>query len=162
MIARSRSCSHIPFQKVRLMKSLSSTVLIAGCAFTVLCTVYLSSMTPEAVQAGTLKAETMTKPSVYRHFVLFKFAESATAEQVQSVCEAFAKMPEKIDTIKGYETGINISPENKNKGFTHGFLLTFDDQAGLETYLPHPDHKAFGASLKGLIDDVLVFDYVSP
>jgi hypothetical protein len=97
----------------------------------------------------------------YRHVVLFKFAETATPEQIKTVEQAFRELPTKIDTITGYEWGTNVSPEGKDGGFTHCFFLTFKDKAGLEVYLPHPDHKAFGAQLKGLIDKVLVIDYVA-
>ena len=101
------------------------------------------------------------KKPVYRHFVMFKFEESAKPEQIQGVVDAFKALPGKIDTIKGFEMGTNVSPEGHDKGFTHGFLVTFDDKAGLEKYLPHPAHKEFGGSLKGILKDVLVFDYVT-
>jgi quinol monooxygenase YgiN len=39
--------------------------------------------------------------------------------------------------------------------------VTFKDKAALERYLPHPEHKKFGAQLKGLLDKVLVVDYVA-
>jgi hypothetical protein len=96
----------------------------------------------------------------YRHIVLFKFADDAPAEKIRAVEKAFAALPSQIDTIKGYEWGTNVSPENLAQGFTHCFLVTFADKAGLETYLPHPAHKAFGKSLSGLIDKVLVIDFV--
>lgn len=94
-----------------------------------------------------------------RHIVCFKFSEKATPEKIAMVEKAFAELPEKIDTIQAFEWGTNVSKENKAKGFTHCFLVTFKDQAGLDTYLPHPAHKAFVAKLDGLIDDAFVFDY---
>ncbi|GAA5482925.1 Dabb family protein [Haloferula sargassicola] len=96
-----------------------------------------------------------------RHLVFFKFSDTATPEKIERVEKAFAELPEKIDTIVAFEWGINISKEQKDKGFTHAFQLTFKDQAGLDAYLPHPAHKAFGAKLAGLIDDVFVFDYIA-
>ncbi|MBL9143378.1 MAG: Dabb family protein [Verrucomicrobiaceae bacterium] len=98
---------------------------------------------------------------VYRHVVLFKFKDSATPEQVKAVEDAFRALPTKINTITGYEWGTNVSPEGKNDGFTHCFFVTFKDKAGLEVYLPHPDHKAFGTLLRPILDKVLVVDYVS-
>jgi len=97
----------------------------------------------------------------YRHVVLFKFAPSATAEQIQLVEKAFQELPKQIDTIQDFEWGTNVSPEGKDDGFTHCFFVTFKDKAGLEVYLPHPAHKEFGAKLKGLIDKVLVVDFVA-
>jgi hypothetical protein len=101
------------------------------------------------------------EPGVYRHVVLFKFKDSATPEQIKVVEDAFRDLPKKINTITGYEWGTNVSPEGKNDGFTHCFFLTFKDKAGVDVYLPHPDHKAFGALLRPILDKVLVVDYVS-
>lgn len=115
------------------------------------CTILLLMSTPATAE----------EPGVYRHVVLFKFKESATPEQVQSVETAFKALPSKIDTITGFEWGTNVSPEGKDEGFTHCFFVTFKDKAGLEVYLPHPDHKAFGALLRPILDKVLVLDYIA-
>jgi hypothetical protein len=97
----------------------------------------------------------------YRHAVLFKFKDSATPEQVKEVETAFHALPSKIDTIKGYEWGLNTSPENKNDGFTHLFFVSFADKAGLEVYIPHQAHQDFVKILRPILDKVLVFDYVA-
>ena len=94
-----------------------------------------------------------------RHVVLFKFKESATAEDIAKVEKAFSELPAKIPEIKGFEWGINNSPEGLDKGYTHCFLLTFDDEEGRAIYLPHPDHKAFGAVVGPVLEDVHVIDY---
>jgi Stress responsive A/B Barrel Domain len=97
----------------------------------------------------------------YRHVVLFKFKDSATLEQVKAVEAAFKALPSKIDTIVDFEWGTDVSPEGKNDGLTHCFFVTFKDKAGLEVYLPHPAHKEFGASLRGILEKVVVVDYVA-
>ncbi len=97
----------------------------------------------------------------YRHVVLFKFKDDATAEQVKAVEEAFKALPSKIDTIVSLEWGTNVSPEGKNDGYTHCFFVTFNDKAGVEVYLPHPAHKDFGALLRPILDKVCVVDYVA-
>lgn len=97
----------------------------------------------------------------YRHVVLFKFKDSATPEQVKAVEESFKALKSKIDTIVDFEWGTNVSPEGKADGFTHCFFVTFKDKAGLEVYLPHPAHKEFGAGLRGILDKVLVVDYIA-
>ncbi|WP_240772741.1 Dabb family protein [Phragmitibacter flavus] len=108
-----------------------------------------------------MNASSVSAEAPYRHIVLFKFKESATPEQVKGVEEAFKALPGKIDTIVDFEWGTNVSPEGKDDGFTHCFFVTFKDKAGLEVYLPHPDHKAFGAGLREILDKVLVVDYVA-
>ena len=54
-----------------------------------------------------------------RHIVLFKFKEGTTAQQQKTVEDAFRELPKKIHEIVGFEWGTNISPENRNEGFTH-------------------------------------------
>jgi hypothetical protein len=102
---------------------------------------------------------TMQKDSVLRHVVLFKFNEGSTAEDIKEIELAFKALPSKISEIKGLEWGLNNSPEGLNKGFTHCFFLSFDSEEDRATYLPHPDHKAFGALLGPHLADVLVVDY---
>ena len=97
--------------------------------------------------------------SLLRHTVFFKFKKGTTAEQMKKVEDAFSALPSKIEQIKGYEWGLNNSPEGLNKGFTHAFFLTFESEEDRAIYLPHPDHKAFGAVLTPFLDDVFVVDY---
>lgn len=94
-----------------------------------------------------------------RHMVLFKFKAEVTPAQVQEVVEAFAALPKKIDVITDFESGTDVSVENKADGFTHGFLVTFKDEKGREIYLPHPAHQEFVKLVGPRIDKVLVFDY---
>jgi len=97
----------------------------------------------------------------YRHVVFFKFKDSATPEQVQGIEKDFIALAKKIDTVEGFEWGTNVSPENLNDGFTHCFFVTFANKAGLETYLPHPEHETFVGKLKPILDKVCVLDYVA-
>lgn len=101
-----------------------------------------------------------TKPEkALQHAVFFKFKDDASREGVQQVEEAFAALPAKIDTIAAFEWGVNNSPEKHDAGFTHCFLVTFDSEEGRETYLPHPDHKAFVSVLEPVLDKVRVLDF---
>lgn len=97
-----------------------------------------------------------------RHVVVFKYKPEATEAQIAEVTTAFRALKEKIPGILAFEHGINNSPEGHNKGFTHVYLLTFEDAAARDAYLPHPEHEAFGALLGrlGILEDVFVVDYV--
>ena len=97
----------------------------------------------------------------FRHVVLFKFKPEATEVQVKEIEKAFAALPSKIDAVTGYEWGKSESVEGLNDGFTHCFLVTFKDKAGLEAYLPHEAHKDFVAKLKPLLEKATVFDYTA-
>ncbi len=98
---------------------------------------------------------------VYRHAVFFKFKDSATPEQVKAIEDGFRELPSKIDVVTGFEWGTNVSPENKNDGFTHCFFVTFKDKSGIDIYIPHPAHKAFVELLKPQLEKVFVLDYVA-
>lgn len=102
---------------------------------------------------------TQALDSVLRHVVLFKFKPGTSAMDIKKVEEAFSALPSKIPQIVGYEWGTNNSPEGLDKGFTHCFFLSFNSEEDRAIYLPHPDHKAFGAVLGPHLDDVLVLDY---
>lgn len=97
--------------------------------------------------------------NVVRHVVLFKFNDGTTPEQIKTIEDAFAALPSKIDSVKGMEWGTNASPENKADGLTHCFVLTFDDEAGRDAYLPHPAHKEFGGILGPHLEKVRVIDF---
>ncbi len=94
-----------------------------------------------------------------RHVVLFKFKDDTTPEQLRAIVAAFASLPAKIDTIKDFECGTDVSVEGKADGFTHCFVVTFRDEAGRAAYLPHPAHAEFVRLAGPSIDKVLVFDY---
>lgn len=94
-----------------------------------------------------------------RHVVLFQFKDSAPKAEVQRVIEQFTELPSKIPAIAAFEYGTDNSPEGLADGFTHCFLLTFKSEADRQAYLPHPEHQAFGAALKPVLEKVLVVDY---
>ncbi len=94
-----------------------------------------------------------------RHVVCFKFKPTASAEDIKKVEEAFQALKQKIPLIVSLEWGTNVSKENKDKGFTHCFLLTFKSEADRDAYIVHPAHKAFGGLVHPVLEDVFVVDY---
>ena len=89
----------------------------------------------------------------------FKFKDDATQNAIQRVENAFAALPNQIDTIRSFEWGTNNSPEKHDDQFTHCFMVTFDSEEGREQYLPHPDHMNFVEVLKPVLDKVRVLDF---
>lgn len=96
-----------------------------------------------------------------RHVVAFKFKDSAGAQDIQRVEDAFAALKGKIPQIQTFESGVNNSPEGLNKGCTHGYILTFNSEKDRDAYLVHPDHVEFGKLVKPLLADVFVIDFWS-
>lgn len=137
---------------------------IVAVVWTFLVLFSLSSCSDKAAEKNqehirNMEIENSDKTKKLRHVVLFKFKETANESEIAKVETAFAALTAKIKQIKDFEWGLNISPENLNKGFTHGFFLTFNSEKDRDLYLPHPDHKAFGELIQPLLDDVLVVDY---
>jgi hypothetical protein len=96
-----------------------------------------------------------TQKGKLRHVVAFKFKESASKDDIKKVETAFRDLKKKIKEIVSYEWGMNNSPENKNRGCTHAFILEKDRDA----YLVHPEHKAFGKIVGPVLDEVFVIDF---
>ena len=95
------------------------------------------------------------------HVVAIKFKPEAKPEQIKAVETAFGELKTQIPGITSLNWGTNVSPEQKNKGFTHCFVLTFATEKDRDAYLTHPEHKAFGKVLGPVVADVLVIDFWS-
>ena len=120
---------------------------------------YLVVVLALATVAWTNGADKAAKKPVLRHVVLFQYKDGTPPAKVKEISAAFADLPSKIDTIVGFEWGTDVSVENKTKGFTHGFVVSFRDKAGRAVYLPHPAHQEFVKLVGPHLADVLVFDY---
>ena len=114
-----------------------------------------------AVSATSYSASSGFHLGKVRHVVLFKFKDAATPEQIQAIEDKFRALPKKIPEILGLEWGTDMSTEGLAAGYTHCFVLTFADAKARDTYLPHPEHEAFGKALAPVLDKVLVIDYVA-
>lgn len=126
---------------------------------TVVTLLALGLLAVATMQITATGKETAAPSKQLRHMVMFSFKESSSDADVQSVVDAFAKLPSQIPAIVAFEHGLNNSPEGLNEGLTHCFLLTFADEAGRAEYLPHPAHKAFGKTLRPHLEKVVVVDY---
>lgn len=96
-----------------------------------------------------------------RHVVLVQFKPTTTVAQMNRVRESFAALEGKIDAIGEFEGGSDISIENRNLGFTDCFVLTFENVAGRDAYLVHPEHEAFKQVALQFVETVLVVDYLA-
>lgn len=112
------------------------------------------------VEKSVVTEESFDPLGKLRHLVLFKWKEGTLPAQISKNEDALIALPDKINTIKALEWGIDCSVEKLADGFTHSFLLTFKDEMGIKTYLPHPAHKEFGNVIRSSKDKVLVFDYM--
>jgi hypothetical protein len=103
----------------------------------------------------------MSKKSILRHIVMYKFKETATPAQIEEVVRAFCALPGKIPEVVGFEHGVNSSPEGKSDGFTHCFLVSFRNEKARDVYIAHPAHQEFVNIVKERREKVIVFDYLA-
>ncbi|MEM7659686.1 MAG: Dabb family protein [Bacteroidota bacterium] len=95
---------------------------------------------------------------VLRHVVTFQFKDEVTTERREQAVQDFLALADEIPEIKSFEGGANISVEGLNSGYTHCFILTFENEAARDIYLPHPAHKKLAERNKPLMKALVVMD----
>jgi stress responsive alpha/beta barrel protein len=95
-----------------------------------------------------------------KHVVLFKFKEGTSEEKIAELIGQYNGLPEKIRVMKHFEWGPDMSIEGLQDGYTHCFITTFDDVAGRDEYVPHPEHQAYVEVLLPHLEKVLALDFV--
>jgi hypothetical protein len=97
------------------------------------------------------------------HLVLLKLRKDVPPADAKRVFEAIGGLRKVIPGITDYAYGPYSSPEGMNKGFTHGFTMTFESAAARDAYLPHPAHEKVKAQVLGLLEGglngALAFDF---
>lgn len=90
------------------------------------------------------------------HVVLLLPKPGVTKEELESAMEKVKALKQKIPGIVAIEAGENKNPNNQ--GYTYGILMTFLDEAHLQAYFPHPEHRAVSPELRRLSVNLLNFD----
>lgn len=97
------------------------------------------------------------------HLVLFRFRADLPDGAMASVFAELRALQARIDGITGFSGGADCSSEGLTKGYTHGFCMSFQDEAARDAYLPHPEHQRVVELLLPMLEDgmngVLSFDY---
>jgi hypothetical protein len=94
-----------------------------------------------------------------QHIALFQFKPDTTAQTIQRATDDLRRLSRVIGGITAFSIGTNSSPEGLARGLTHGFVMTFQDEAARDAYLTHPEHEKFKAFALPHIEQVVVFDY---
>ncbi len=131
------------------------SILLGGCIYVEDCERIRDD--PQEVIVSSPAKEAPAQ--VLRHVVLLKFKDGTSPVDIRKIENAFCALPSRISAIYDFEWGTDVSVENRQKGFTHCFVVTFRSEADRAKYLPDPAHKEFGELLGPHLDDVLVIDY---
>lgn len=100
-----------------------------------------------------------TNQEMLRHTVCFQFAEEVSEERRAQAVQDFLEVQVEIPEIKKMEGGAVVGNVERSKGFTHCFVLSFENEAARDVYLPHPAHVAVVEKNKPLLSDLLVVDF---
>jgi hypothetical protein len=97
------------------------------------------------------------------HLVLLRFRRDVSPEALAEVFMALDDLRHRIPGLLSFAGGPYASPEGMQRGYTHGFAMTFHDAAARDAYLPHPAHERVKARilplLEGGLDGVVAFDF---
>lgn len=93
-----------------------------------------------------------------RHYVALKFKDGTSPQDIDRISKAFKSLQKQVPNVTSIEGGPNCSPEDRSKGFTHGFLVTFPNEKARDVYLTHPNHVKFKNMLTDVVADVFVQD----
>ena len=87
-----------------------------------------------------------------RHCVLFKMSASSSAPEIDECLRGLAAVAGALPGLLDFVGGRDVFPETRNRGYTHGFVMTFDTAAHRDAYLTHPDHVALATRVWKLVD----------
>jgi hypothetical protein len=76
---------------------------------------------------------------VFRHVVIFSFADGTTDEQKEALRGALHRLPEIIPEIRAYRFGDDLGLRDDN--FDFAVTADFDDLDSFLVYRDHPDHQ---------------------
>lgn len=80
------------------------------------------------------------------HVVLVKFGKTTTQEQMLDVCQRFIDLKQMIPGM--FEAQAGITSSIHNQGFQVLLSARFQDDASLEQYGPHPEHRAVASYIR--------------
>jgi len=103
--------------------------------------------------------ENLSKKDPIKHIVSLKFKKDVKGYEIENLKKSFINLQNKIPGVLSITGGKNNSPENLNKGFSHCFVITFENEPARTAYLPHPEHQEFVSILRPLVEDVFVIDF---
>lgn len=93
------------------------------------------------------------------HMVLLTFKKDIPAGTVDRLFGALGALRKSIPGIIHYSGGPYSSHEGMNQGYTHGFLMTFQDTAARNVYLDHAEHEKVKAEFLPFVEAVVAFDF---
>lgn len=96
--------------------------------------------------------------SAVRHVVLVRWRPDADEAAREGVRAGVRGLATTVPGIRSLEEGPSVSPEGLEQGNDYGFVVTFEDAAARDAYLPHPEHLVVADAIGAAAAQVTVFD----
>lgn len=91
------------------------------------------------------------------HLVWFKLKDGISEADKAAMLQGLRALRAQIEGITHLACGEDFG--GRSNGFQIGLVVRFTSRAALESYGPHPAHKAFGETFRPLWDDVMALDF---
>ena len=95
-----------------------------------------------------------------KHIAFFEFKPECTAADIAGVWRIMENLTLVIPGILNLTWGENNSSEGLSDGFTHSFVMLFENAAARDAYLPHPAHQDAVQKVLPWLARVTVCDHV--
>jgi sialate O-acetylesterase len=96
------------------------------------------------------------------HVVLYQFHENVSPEESHEISTALSRLAESIPGVRGFQWGKNNSPEGLSQGYTHAYLLTFQDAASRDAYSRNEAYQRFAERALPRVKSAFVYDAAVP
>jgi hypothetical protein len=94
------------------------------------------------------------------HVVLLQPRSEATLEDIHTALKGIEDLRQHIPEILDLQIGPSLSMQDKQRGYTYGFVMHFADKEQLDLYAVDPIHLAAGAELNRVFDNIIDFDII--
>lgn len=91
------------------------------------------------------------------HLVLFTVREDVSPEDVEDLLSSLSQLKSSVSSVVDLSVGEDFS--GRSGVYTHGLFVRFEDSAGLQEYMEHPDHLAVVEKLDARTTGRVVVDY---
>lgn len=96
-----------------------------------------------------------------RHILLVSLVNDDDAAQLQDAFSQIGRVAARLPGVLSCSYGPSNSPEQLERGDTHGLVIDFADATALRGYAIDPEHVAAGGQIAGAaggVDGLLVVD----
>ncbi len=94
------------------------------------------------------------------HVVLLKPKAEVSQAEIATALEHVQALQQAIPGIVSVQAGKNLNASN-NQGYTHGFIIQFENEEIFKGYAPHPAHKPVSEELRSICESIIDFDIIS-